>query len=89
MADVFRFTILGCSSSGGVPRIGNDWGVGEPNEPKNRRRRGSLLVRRIRKPDSSETEGGAAAANLAEDGAHHGHADHAAVEDDLTRAVVR
>ena len=37
-------TILGCGSSGGVPRVGGDWGVCDPNEPKNRRRRCSILV---------------------------------------------
>ncbi len=40
------FTILGCASSGGVPRIGNDWGTCDPANPRNRRRRCSLLVRR-------------------------------------------
>jgi phosphoribosyl 1,2-cyclic phosphate phosphodiesterase len=40
------FTILGCGSSGGVPRIGGDWGACDPNNPKNRRRRCSLLVQR-------------------------------------------
>jgi phosphoribosyl 1,2-cyclic phosphate phosphodiesterase len=38
------FTILGCGSSGGVPRIGGDWGTCDPKEPKNRRLRCSLLV---------------------------------------------
>jgi phosphoribosyl 1,2-cyclic phosphate phosphodiesterase len=38
------FTILGCGSSGGVPRIIGDWGTCDPNEPKNRRLRCSLLV---------------------------------------------
>jgi phosphoribosyl 1,2-cyclic phosphate phosphodiesterase len=38
-------TILGCGSSGGVPRIGNHWGQCDPNNPKNRRRRCSLLIR--------------------------------------------
>lgn len=37
--------ILGCGSSGGVPRIGNDWGVCDPAEPRNRRTRCSVLVR--------------------------------------------
>ncbi|MEQ1781819.1 MAG: MBL fold metallo-hydrolase [Hyphomonadaceae bacterium] len=37
--------ILGCGSSGGVPRIGNDWGVCDPAEPRNRRSRCSVLVR--------------------------------------------
>lgn len=39
-------TILGCGSSGGVPRIGNDWGKCDPQNPKNYRRRCSLLVER-------------------------------------------
>jgi phosphoribosyl 1,2-cyclic phosphate phosphodiesterase len=43
-----RITILGCGSSGGVPRIGrNGWGSCDPQEPKNRRRRCSILVQRI------------------------------------------
>lgn len=37
-------TILGCGSSGGVPRIGNVWGDCDPADPRNRRRRCSLLV---------------------------------------------
>jgi len=41
-----RFTILGCASSGGVPRIGNEWGACDPDEPRNRRLRCSLMVRR-------------------------------------------
>lgn len=47
-----RFTILGCGSSGGVPRLGGegvraDWGNCNPANPKNRRRRCSLLVERV------------------------------------------
>ncbi|TNE38411.1 MAG: MBL fold metallo-hydrolase [Alphaproteobacteria bacterium] len=38
-------TILGCGTSGGVPRIGNEWGACDPKEPRNRRRRCSILVR--------------------------------------------
>lgn len=37
-------TILGCGSSGGVPRIGNVWGACDPHEVRNRRRRCSLLI---------------------------------------------
>ncbi len=37
-------TILGCGSSGGVPRVGSGWGAADPSEPKNRRRRCSILV---------------------------------------------
>jgi phosphoribosyl 1,2-cyclic phosphate phosphodiesterase len=44
-----KVTILGSGSSGGVPRIGGmdgrgDWGACDPSEPRNRRRRCSLLV---------------------------------------------
>lgn len=39
-----RFTIMGSGSSPGVPRIGNYWGACDPKNPKNRRRRCSLLV---------------------------------------------
>ena len=41
-----HFTILGCGSSGGVPRLGGHWGDCDPANPKNRRRRCSLLVER-------------------------------------------
>jgi phosphoribosyl 1,2-cyclic phosphate phosphodiesterase len=41
-----RFTILGCGSSGGVPRPALGWGDCNPNNPKNRRRRTSFLVER-------------------------------------------
>lgn len=41
-----HFTILGCGSSGGVPRLGGHWGDCDPTNPKNRRRRCSLLVER-------------------------------------------
>ena len=41
-----KFTILGCGSSGGVPRPALGWGVCDPNNPKNRRRRTSLLIER-------------------------------------------
>ena len=39
-------TILGCGSSAGVPRPALGWGACDPNNPKNRRRRCSLLVER-------------------------------------------
>lgn len=42
-----RFTILGCGSSGGVPRLGGHWGDCDPENPKNARRRCSLLIERI------------------------------------------
>lgn len=43
-----RFTILGCGTSMGVPRIGPVWGQCDPENPKNVRRRASLLVEKQR-----------------------------------------
>ena len=37
--------ILGCGSSGGVPRVAQGWGACDPSNPRNRRRRCSILVR--------------------------------------------
>ncbi len=45
-AATLEFTILGCGSSGGVPRADGVWGACDPAEPRNRRSRCSLLVRR-------------------------------------------
>ena len=39
-----RFTILGCGSSGGVPRLGGNWGKCDPANPRNNRWRCSLLI---------------------------------------------
>ncbi len=50
-----RATILGCGSSGGVPRIGNHWGACDPKEPRNRRRRCSLLVEQWDQDESKKT----------------------------------
>lgn len=41
-----RLTILGCGSSAGVPRVGQGWGACDPANPRNRRRRCSILVER-------------------------------------------
>lgn len=51
MSATLEVTILGCGSSTGVPRIGGpdgagDWGACDPSNPKNRRRRCSILARR-------------------------------------------
>ena len=43
--DALKLTILGCGTSAGVPRVGNDWGDCDPEEPKNRRSRVSILVK--------------------------------------------
>jgi phosphoribosyl 1,2-cyclic phosphate phosphodiesterase len=52
MPDTLQIRILGCGSSGGVPRLGGpdeagNWGVCDPDNPRNRRRRCSILVKRI------------------------------------------
>ncbi len=39
-----KVRILGCGSSGGVPRLGSGWGACDPTEPRNRRTRCSLLA---------------------------------------------
>jgi len=39
-----KLRILGCGTSAGVPRIGNDWGACDPAEPRNRRTRASILI---------------------------------------------
>lgn len=39
-----KLRILGCGTSSGVPRIGNDWGDCDPANPRNRRMRASILV---------------------------------------------
>ena len=49
----YRLTILGSGSSGGVPRLGNDWGDCDPENPKNRRLRCSALVERWGKNGST------------------------------------
>jgi phosphoribosyl 1,2-cyclic phosphate phosphodiesterase len=99
--DQLRVTILGCGSSGGVPRLGisgAQWGDCDPENPKNRRRRCSLLVERIgaggttrvlidTSPDLREQLIAAGIGQL--DGVvyTHSHADHVHGIDDL-RAVV-
>jgi phosphoribosyl 1,2-cyclic phosphate phosphodiesterase len=39
-----KITMLGCGPSTGVPAIGPDWGACDPGDPRNRRRRASLLI---------------------------------------------
>lgn len=56
MTATLRVTILGCGSSGGVPRIGDDWGDCDPAEPKNRRSRCGLLLQRWRGAPSTPAQ---------------------------------
>jgi phosphoribosyl 1,2-cyclic phosphate phosphodiesterase len=46
MRGELEYVILGCGSSGGVPRADGEWGACDPSNPKNARSRCSLLVRR-------------------------------------------
>lgn len=47
MTGTLEVTVLGCGSSGGVPRADGDWGVCDPANPRNFRLRCGLLVRRL------------------------------------------
>jgi phosphoribosyl 1,2-cyclic phosphate phosphodiesterase len=92
------FTVLGCGSSGGVPRIGGHWGDCDPHEPKNRRRRCSLLVTRETaagttrvlidtSPDLREQMLAAGVGEIDAVVYTHAHADHMHGLDDLRQIV--
>ena len=98
MSDTYRYTILGCGSSAGVPRIGNDWGECDPSNPRNRRRRCAMLVERLGPngttralidtgPDLREQLLSADVSELDGVAYTHPHADHVHGVDDL-RVVV-
>ncbi len=55
MSGLLEFTILGCGSSGGVPRADGAWGACDPSHPRNRRTRCSLMVRRL-DPGGAESQ---------------------------------
>jgi phosphoribosyl 1,2-cyclic phosphate phosphodiesterase len=55
VSGALEVTILGCGSSGGVPRADGAWGDCDPTNPKNRRSRCSLLVRRLGEGPEAET----------------------------------
>jgi phosphoribosyl 1,2-cyclic phosphate phosphodiesterase len=89
-----RVTMLGCGSSAGVPRVAQGWGACDSTNPKNRRRRCSVLVERIgasgtttvlvdTSPDLREQLIGANVRKI--DGVlyTHDHADHSHGIDDL------
>jgi len=88
-----RVTILGCGGSSGVPLIGNFWGECDPKEPRNRRRRVSILVEEGEtrvlvdaSPDLREQFLDAGIGKLSAVILTHAHADHLHGIDDL-RAV--
>lgn len=85
-----KVRILGCGTSTGVPRIGDDWGGCDPDEPRNRRSRVSILVSgggtRIlvdTTPDMREQLIAAGAATVDAVIWTHEHADHVHGIDDL------
>ena len=85
-----KVRILGCGTSYGVPRVGNDWGECDPAEPRNRRRRVSILVEheedRILVDTSPDLREQLLDANVADMSAvlwTHDHADHCHGIDDL------
>ncbi len=90
-----KITMLGCGPSTGVPAIGPDWGACDPNEPRNRRRRSSLLIECRGKtvlidtsPDMREQLLDAKVGRLDAVLMTHAHADHLHGIDDL-RSVNR
>ena len=96
-----KFTILGCGSSGGVPRPALGWGDCDPNNPKNRRRRTSLSGRAALPPTASRACWSTARPTLREqlldaevdwlDGVlyTHEHADHTHGIDDLRALFIK
>jgi phosphoribosyl 1,2-cyclic phosphate phosphodiesterase len=93
------FTILGCGSSGGVPRVAQGWGACDPNNPRNRRRRCSALLERAgpqgktlvlidTSPDLREQLIEAGVMHLDAVLMTHSHADHTHGIDDLRPLVI-
>ncbi len=88
-----RLVMLGSGTSSGVPRIGGDWGICDPLNPRNRRRRVSVLVQAgdvtllvDTGPDLREQLLDAGVSRLTAVLYTHDHADHCHGIDDL-RAV--
>mgnify|MGYP001476110060 CR=1 FL=1 len=95
----FALTILGCGSSGGVPRVAVGWGACNPDNPRNRRRRCSVLVERggaagttsvlvDTSPDLREQLLSAGVTRLDAVLITHEHADHTHGIDDLRPLVI-
>lgn len=92
--------ILGCGSSGGVPRVGGEWGACNPDNPKNRRRRCSILVEQTRdegvttvlvdlSPDLRDQLLGTGTSRLDGVLVTHSHADHTHGIDDVRPLVIK
>ncbi|EDL50312.1 MBL fold metallo-hydrolase [Erythrobacter sp. SD-21] len=86
-----KLLMLGSGTSAGVPRVGNDWGQCDPNEPKNRRTRVSIIVendagQRILVDTATDLRAQLLANNIDKVDAvfwTHDHADHCHGIDDL------
>lgn len=98
MSARLEFRILGCGSSGGVPRIGGHWGDCDPTNPKNRRMRCSALVSRFENggvtrvlidtsPDMRQQLLDAEVGEIDAVVMTHAHADHVHGIDDLRQVV--
>ena len=90
--------ILGCGSSGGVPRLGGHWGACDPQNPKNTRSRCSALLTRTSpegetrvlidtSPDMRNQLLAADVGTLDAVVYTHGHADHVHGLDDIRMVV--
>jgi len=95
MSAKVRVTILGCGGSGGNPHVGGRWYDTDPKNPKNRRRRASILVEcagtKLLVDTSPDLRAQAIDAGFGEvDGVFftHDHADHCHGIDDLRVMVV-
>ena len=87
---MLKITVLGCGSSVGVPVLGNRWGRCDPDDPRNRRRRSSILVEAgdfvLLIDTSPDLRAQLLDANVSRIDAvlfTHGHADHTHGLDDL------
>jgi len=94
-----KLTILGCGSSGGVPRLGNIWGACDSDNPKNARMRCSVLLEKIgasgttrvlidSSPDMRQQLLNTDCGNLDAVVFTHEHADHTHGIDDLRMIVL-
>ncbi len=85
-----RVTMLGCGASVGVPFLGNNWGACDPTNPRNRRRRCSIVVEKDgfvllvdTSPDLREQLNDAGISRIDALLYTHAHADHTNGIDDL------
>lgn len=91
-----RVIILGCGPSGGVPLVTGEWGRCDPNNPRNRRRRSSILIQIQGKnilidpsPDLREQLLDAKITDIDAVLCTHSHSDHLRGIDDLRQIAIR